>query len=175
MLPEVEKKIFIQAALVADTVRNIIYRFVQIMPMRFNPSWRYWKTPVLFGAGLCILQTLVAIVRFGGRESWNPIILLEIPFILLGLIMFFLCGLLIGLLVQRLLKGSSGAWRSTLMVAVALATPLAVWFSLVGGLLGPPGILFGALIPYLLLVGILVLIHTCCLRLARSRVAKKRS
>ena len=104
-----------------------------IMPMRFKPSWRYWKTPVLFGTGLCILQTLVAIVRFGGRESWNPIILLEIPFILLGLIMFFLCGLLIGLLVQRLLKGSSGAWRSTLMVAVALATPLAVWFSLVGG------------------------------------------
>ena len=143
--------------------------------MRLKLSWRYWKTPVLFGAGLCILQTLVAIVRFGGSESWNLVILLEIPFILLGLVMFFLCGLLIGLLVQRLLKGSSGAWRSTLMVAVALATPLAVWFSLVGGLLGPLGVLFGTLIPYLLLVGIPVLIHACWFRLARPRVVKKQS
>lgn len=144
------------------------------MPQRSKLSWRYWKTPVLFGAGFCILQTLVAIVRFGGREDWNPIIILfAIPAILLGLAMFFLCGLLIGLLVQRLLKGSSGSWRIALKVAAALATPPAVWFSIVGGLLGPPSILIGALIPYLFLVGIPVLIHACWLRLARSRHTKK--
>ena len=68
---------------------------------RPNLPWRYWKTPVLFGAGLCILQILVAIVRFAGREGWNPAILFEIPAILLGLAMFFLCGLMVGLLVQR--------------------------------------------------------------------------
>ena len=116
---------------------------------RPNLPWRYWKTPVLFGAGLCILQILVAIVRFAGREGWNPAILFEIPAILLGLAMFFLCGLMVGLLVQRLLKGRTGAWRTVLMVGVVLATPFAVLFSLFGGLLGPPVVLIGTLVPVL--------------------------
>ena len=89
--------------------------------------------------------------------------------------MFFLCGLLIGLLVQRLLKGCTGAWRTTLMVAVALATPFAVLFSIFGGLLGPPVVLIYALIPYLLLVGLPVLVHKFWLRFASSRRAKKGS
>ena len=46
---------------------------------RLKLSWRYWKTPVLFGVGLCALQILVAMVRFGGGEGWNPAILFEIP------------------------------------------------------------------------------------------------
>ena len=136
---------------------------------RLRFSWNYWKTPVLFGAGLCTLQILVAIVRFGGRESWSPGILFAIPAMLFGLALFFLCGLLIGLLVQRLLKGCTGAWRTTLMVAVALATPFAVLFSIFGGLLGPPVVLIYALIPYLLLVGLPVLVHKFWLRFASSR------
>jgi hypothetical protein len=88
--------------------------------------------------------------------------------------MFFLCGLLIGLLVQRLLKGCTGAWRTVLIVGVVLATPFAVLFSLVGGLLGPPVVLLGALVPYLLLVGLPVLIRESWSRFARPRRAKKR-
>ena len=114
------------------------------MPIKI--SWRYWRTPALFGSGFCIVQILTAIVRFGGL-GWNPDTLFGLP-------MFFLCGLLIGLLVQRLLKGHTGAWRTALMACVTLASPFAVMFSLVGGLLGPPGVLIGALIPYLLLVWI---------------------
>ena len=123
---------------------------------------------MLFGAGLCILQILVAMVRFGGGDGWNPAILF-------GLAMFFLCGLLIGLLVQRLLKSCTGAWRTVLIVGVVLATPFAVLFSLVGGLLGPPVVLLGALVPYLLLVGLPVLIRESWLRFARLRRAKSDS
>ena len=141
---------------------------------RPNLPWRYWKTPVLFGAGLCILQILVAIVRFAGREGWNPAILFEIPAILFGLAMFFLCGLMVGLLVQRLLKGCTGAWRTVLMVGVVLATPFAVLFSLFGGLLGPPVVLIGTLVPYLLLVGLPVLIREFWLRFVRLCRAEKR-
>ena len=64
--------------------------------------------------------------------------LLEIPAILFGLVLFFLCGVLVGLLVQRLLRGSTGAWRVALIVCVAVATPLAVLFSLVGGIARSP-------------------------------------
>ena len=130
--------------------------------------------PVLFGAGLCILQILVAMVRFGSWEGWNPAILFAIPAMLFGLALFFLCGLLVGLLVQRLLRGCTGTWRSVLVVGIVLATPFAVLFSLFGGLLGPPVVLIGTLIPYLLLVGIPVLIRKSWLRFARPRLAKKR-
>ena len=129
---------------------------------------------MLFGAGLCILQILVAMVRFGGGDGWNPAFLFEIPSILFGIALFFLCGLLVGLLVQRLLRGCTGAWRTVVMVGVALATPFAILFSLVGGLLGPPVVLIGALIPYLLLVGGPVLIRESWLRFARPHRAKKR-
>ena len=141
---------------------------------RLKLSWRYWKTPALFGVGLCALQILVAMVRFGGGEGWNPAILFEIPAILFGFAMFFLCGLLVGLLVQRLLKGCTGAWRTVLIIGVLLATPFAVLFSLAGGLLGPPVVLIGALVPYLFLVGLPVLIRESWSRFARPRRAKKR-
>jgi hypothetical protein len=59
------------------------------MPIKI--SWRYWRTPALFGSGFCIVQILTAIVRFGGL-GWNPDTLFGLP-------MFFLCGLLIWLLV----------------------------------------------------------------------------
>ena len=137
-------------------------------------SWPYWKMPVLFGAGLCILQILVAMVRFGGMKGRSPTILFQIPAILFGLALFFLGGLLVGLLVQRLLKGSTGGWRTTLIVGAALATPFAIWFSLVGGLLGPHVVLIGTLVPYLLLVGLPVLIRESWLRFAGPPSAEER-
>ena len=137
-------------------------------PSRTSASsrWRYWKTPVLFGIGFCVLQVLVALIRFGSMDSWNPAnLLLAIPSILSGLILFFLGGLLVGLLAQRLLREVAGSWRSVLLVAIAVATPLAVLFSLVGGLLGPHMVVIGALVPYLLLVGIPLLIRQFLQRL----------
>ena len=126
-------------------------------------SWRgYWKTPVLFGVGFCGLQVLLALARFASMDSLgDPAnLLLAIPNILSGLILFFLGGLLVGLLAQRLLRGVLGSWRIVLLVAFAVATPFAVGFSLVGGLLGPHMVVIGALVPYLLLIGIPVLIRT---------------
>ncbi len=133
-------------------------------PLRASASsrWHYWKTPVLFGVGFCVLQVLVALVRFGSTDSWNPEeLLFAIPALLSGLVLFFLGGVLVGLLAQRLLRGVVGAWRSVLLVALGVATPLAVLFSLVGGLLGPHMVVIGALAPYLLLVGIPLLIRQC--------------
>ena len=59
-----------------------------------------------FGIGFCVLQVLVALVRFGSMDSWNPAeLLFVIPAILSGLILFFLGGLLVGLFAQRLRDG----------------------------------------------------------------------
>ena len=129
-------------------------------------SWRrYWKTPVCFGLGFCILQILVAIVRFDTMDSWNPMRLLSaIPDIVLGLSLFFLAGFLVGLLAQYLLKGVVGPWRTGILVGFAVATPFAVLFSLVGGLLGPHMVVIGALVPYLLLAGVPLLILRCLRR-----------
>ena len=55
---------------------------------------------------------------------------------------------------ERLLRGTTGRFRTLLLGATFLATPVAVAGSLVGGLFGPPGVLLYGLIPYLLLVGI---------------------
>ena len=116
--------------------------------------------------GFCVLQLLVALARFGSMDSWKPAeLLFAIPAILSGLILFFLGGLLIGLLAQRLLRGVVGSWRRGLWVAMAVATPFAVLFSLVGGLLGPHMVVIGALFPYLLLVGIPLLIRQFVQRL----------
>ena len=117
---------------------------------------------MLFGVGFCALQILMATVRFSSMgSSWDPAnLLLAIPNILFGLILFFLGGLLVGLLAQRFLRGVVGPWRIVLLVAFAVATPLSVLFSLVGGLLGPHMVVIGALVPYLLLVGIPMLIRT---------------
>ena len=59
---------------------------------------------MFFGAGVCILHILVAVVRFAGREGWIPANLFAIPAILFGLAMFFLCGVPVGLPAQRLLR-----------------------------------------------------------------------
>ena len=133
-------------------------------------SWRgYWKTPILVGIGFCVLQVLLAIVRFGSMDSWDPAnVLFVIPNILFGLVLFFVGGVLVGVLAQRLLRGVIGSWRVVLLVAFAVATPLAVGFSLVGGLLGPHMVVIGALVPYLLLVGLPVLLRTSWQRV-RSR------
>ena len=121
---------------------------------------RYWKMPVLFGLGFCVLQVLLALVRFGFMVFMDPAnLLVAIPNILSGLALFFLSGLLAGLLAQRLLRGVVGSWRSVLLVTFALATLPAIWFSLAGGLLGPHGVVIGAVVPYLILVGIPVLIR----------------
>ena len=106
---------------------------------------------MLCGAGMVILQTGLALYRFGGttnlREWVNPLMWI-------GLGLFFVTGGLIGLVIERLLRGTTGRFRSLLVVATVLATPLAIGLSLVGGLFGPPGVLIYGLLPYLLLVGI---------------------
>ena len=64
----------------------------------------------MFGIGCCALQVLVALVRFGSMDSWNPAeLLFAVPAILSGLILFFLGGLLVGVFAQRLVRGSHGA------------------------------------------------------------------
>lgn len=122
-------------------------------------SWDYWKLPVWFGLGLCILQVLVAAIRFGTMHHSDPFgILIALPSILWGLVLFFIAGALIGLLAQRLLRGVSGTPRVWILVGLAIATPLAVLFSLLGGLLGPHMVVIYALVPFLVLVGIPMLI-----------------
>ena len=76
------------------------------------------------------------------------------PLMWIGLGLFFVTGWLIGWVVERLLRGTTGRFRTLLLGATILATPVAVAGSLVGGLFGPPGVLLYGLIPYLLLVGI---------------------
>ena len=121
--------------------------------------WDYWKLPVWFGLGLCILQVLVAVIRFGTMHHSEPFgVLLALPSILWGLVLFFIAGALIGLLAQRLLRGVSGTPRVWILVGLAIATPLAVLFSLLGGLLGPHMVVIYALVPFLVLVGIPMLI-----------------
>ncbi len=114
-----------------------------------------WGFPVLCGFGMCVLQTLVALYRFGGESS-----LFRFPdttmWMSLGL--FFVTGGLIGILIQRLLRGTTSGFRILLLLATILATPVAVWLSLIGGLFGPLGVLIYGILPYLLLVGIVRLI-----------------
>ncbi len=129
-------------------------------------SWGYWKLPVWFGLGLCVLQVLVAVIRFGTMHHSDPFgLLIALPSIASGLVIFFIAGALIGLLAQRMLKGVSGTPRVWILVGLAIATPLAVLFSLVGGLLGPHMVVIYALVPFLVLVGIPMLIRAIWLRL----------
>ena len=72
--------------------------------------------------------------------------------------LFFVTGGLIGILIQRLLRGTTSGFRILLLLATILATPVAVWLSLIGGLFGPLGVLIYGILPYLLLVGIVRLI-----------------
>ncbi|MCE2439682.1 MAG: hypothetical protein J4F39_09670 [Candidatus Latescibacteria bacterium] len=129
-------------------------------------SWGYWKLPVWFGLGLCVLQVLVAVIRFGTMHHSDPFgLLIALPSIASGLVIFFIAGALIGLLAQRMLKGVSGTPRVWILVGLAITTPLAVLFSLVGGLLGPHMVVIYALVPFLVLVGIPMLIRAIWLRL----------
>ena len=128
---------------------------------------------MLFGAGLCALQLALFLVRFGygGGEmppgQWAAAILN----LSTGLLLFFGGGLLAGLLVQRVLRGSFGKWRVFLLVATAVATPIAVMMSLAGGLLGPPFVVAYAAVPYILLVGIPVLARKIWRRLCGAEGA----
>ncbi|MDE3257282.1 MAG: hypothetical protein OYM47_05555 [Gemmatimonadota bacterium] len=122
-------------------------------------SWEYWKIPVWFGLGFCVLQILTAAIRFGTMHHSDPFgLLFALPSILSGLVLFFIAGALIGLLAQRLLRGVSGTPRVLILVGLAIATPLAVLFSLLGGLLGPHMVVIYALVPFLVLVGVPMLI-----------------
>ena len=114
-------------------------------------TWRAWGIPVRCGAGMVVLQTLLALYRFGDSTA---LLQLVNPLIWIGLGLFFVTGWLIGWVVERLLRGTTGRFRTLLLGATILATPVAVAGSLVGGLFGPPGVLLYGLIPYLLLVGI---------------------
>ena len=57
-------------------------------------------------------------------------------------------------MVERLLRGTTGRFRTLLLGATFLATPMGGRREPRGGLFGPPGVLLYGLIPYLLLVGI---------------------
>ena len=114
-------------------------------------TWRTWGVPVRCGVGMVALQTLLALYRFGDTTA---LLQLVNPLMWIGLGLFFVTGWLIGWVVERLLRGTTGRFRTLLLGATILATPVAVAGSLVGGLFGPPGVLIYGLIPYLLLVGI---------------------
>ena len=121
-----------------------------------------------FGIGFCVLQFLVPLVRFGSMDPWSPAeLLVVIPAILFGLILFFPGGLLVGLFAQWLVRGSHGAWRTFLLVMIVIAAPFAILFSLVGGPLRLLFVVLGPLVPYLLLVGIPMLIRKSWKRFQR--------
>lgn len=132
--------------------------------------WAYWRVPVTFGVVLCIIQVALVLVRFGAGPEWpGPAQAIQLALAMgLGLVLFFVGGVLIGLLVQRLLRGCEGGWRTFLISAVVVASPFAVLGSLVGGLLGPPFVVLYALFPYLLLVGVPVVFRKGWYRLRRT-------
>ena len=137
---------------------------------RPDGRWVYWRIPVTFGVVLCIIQVALVAVRFGAGTEWpGPARTVQMALAMgLGLVLFFVGGVLTGLLVQRLLRGCQGGWRTFLISAVVIASPFAVLGSLVGGLLGPPFVVLYALFPYLLLVGVPVLIRKGWHRLRRT-------
>ena len=100
---------------------------------------------------MCALQTLTVLYRFGGDPVLTGLLNHQMW---TGLGLFFLTGGLIGMLVQLLLRGTTSGFRILLLIATILATPLAVYMSLFGGLLGHFGVVTGGILPYLLLVGI---------------------
>jgi len=132
--------------------------------------WAYWRIPVTFGVVLCVVQVALVLVRIGSGPEWQgPGRVVQMALAMgIGLLLFFVGGVLIGLLVQRLLRGCEGGWRTFVISAVVIASPFAVLGSLVGGVLGPPFVVLYALFPYLLLVGIPLLIRKGWRRLRRA-------
>ncbi|MDE0396113.1 MAG: hypothetical protein OYK82_15205 [Gammaproteobacteria bacterium] len=127
----------------------------------WRDGWRYWKVPICFGAGFAALQLFIAMMRFGSawvstgtRAAGRDVIPAFAASIAFGFGLFVLAGILAGLILRWSVRETSGTWRFVLVVAGVLATPLALWFSLAGGLLGPPGVIIGATAPYLIFVGI---------------------
>lgn len=137
-------------------------------PLDRIPRWPWWRVPLLFGVGFCVIQILVFVARFGfgrlaeiggGARQWylGPIS---------GFSLFFVGGAAAGLLIGRLLRTAGTRWQVFLIVASAVATPFAIFGSLVGGLLGPPGVIVYAVAPYLLLAGIPALVRRVWLGVA---------
>lgn len=127
----------------------------------WRAGWPYWKVPICFGAGFAALQFFIAMMRFGSawvgagvRGTSLDVIPAFAASIAFGFGLFVLAGILAGLILRWSVRGTSGSWRYVLIVAGVLATPLALWFSLAGGLLGPPGVIIGATAPYLIFVGV---------------------
>ena len=80
------------------------------------------------------LQTLLALYRFGDTTAWLQLVN---PLMWLGLGLFFVTAWVIGWVVERRLRGTTGRFRTLLLGATILATPVAVARSLLGGLFGP--------------------------------------
>ena len=93
-------------------------------------TWRTWGVPVRCGVGMVALQTLLALYRFGDTTA---LLQLVNPLMWIGLGLFFVTGWLIGWVAERLLRGTTGRFRTLLLGATILATPVAVAGSLVGG------------------------------------------
>ena len=86
------------------------------------------------GAGMVALQTLLALYRFGDGTALPQLVN---PPMWIGLGLFFVTGWVIGWVVERLLRGTTGRFRTLLLGATFLATPMAVAGSLVGGAIRP--------------------------------------
>ncbi len=100
---------------------------------------------------MCALQILIVLYRFGGNSFLSG---LSNDQMWIGLGLFFVTGVLIGLLLQLLFRGTTSGLRTLLLIAAILATPLAVLAGLMGGLFGPFGVILYGLLPFLLLVGV---------------------
>ncbi len=113
-------------------------------------AWTTWKWPVAFAAAFCLVQVAVGALRFG--FGW--LLAAPSPELALGLAQMFAAGLISGCFLLAVLSRAGGRWRIGLAVAAAVATPFSVLGAIVGGVLGPVGVVVYAAAPYLILVGV---------------------